>query len=68
MLQRSNKELKADITDRIARDIIRSEEKKRASKTERLRQMRLAAERETAPAPLKAPARRRVTGRSLAGR
>ena len=47
----SRQEAKADVTSRIAREIIDSEATARESKTERLRAARLAQEAAVEPAP-----------------
>ncbi len=47
----SRQEAKADVTSRIAREIIDSEATARESKTERLRAARLAKEAAAKPAP-----------------
>lgn len=58
MLRQNIKETRAETTDRIAREIIGTEARKRAAKTERLRQARLAAEQAVVEeAPAKAPRR-----------
>jgi hypothetical protein len=60
VLKQKSSESRAEMTHRIASEIIESAAKKRAAKSERLRQARLAAER-TAPAePAAKPARRRA--------
>lgn len=58
--QQKNIEKKAETTHRIANEIIESEARKRAAKSERLRQARLAAERNAPPEPAAKPARRRA--------
>ena len=60
ILQRKNLETKAEMTHRIASEIIESEAKKRAAKSERLRQARLAAERSVPAELATTPARRRA--------
>jgi len=60
-LQKTVKESKAESTHRLAQEIIRAEAKKRVAKTERLRQARLAAERD---APVVVPAKKPTARRA----
>jgi hypothetical protein len=59
-LQQNAKESKAEMTNRIARDIIRADARKLATKSERLREARLAAERDAPVEPVKKPVRSRA--------